>query len=274
MMHAAVQPPVLWQERYARDGYVAPIRVFGADEAEKYRRRLENSEAAIGRPLTQEERTKPHLLFRWAAELARHPAIIDAVIPFLGPNILCWETVLFTKEPGSETFISWHQDIAYWGLDPADEVLTAWLALSPSTPESGCMRVVPGSHTQDVIAHVDTYAPDNLLSRGQELAVKVYEADTVDLALQPGEMSLHHTRIFHASNANRSDDRRIGFAIRYFSTAVRQRAAMRDSAFLAHGVDNYGHFDLEPEPREDYADEARALHAEVRRRRRELQASL
>ncbi|BBK39509.1 non-ribosomal peptide synthase [Allostella sp. ATCC 35155] len=259
---------------YRERGYSAPIPVMPQDEALGWRRRMEASEAAIGRPLTREERTKPHLLFGWAAELARHPAILDRVEPLIGPDILCWETVLFTKEPGGPEYISWHQDLTYWGLEPGDQVVTAWLALSPSTVESGCMRVVPGSHRLDLAPHRDTWNPDNLLSRGQEIAVEVRDGEWADIVLQPGEMSLHHVNIVHGSDRNRSDDRRIGFAARYFATAVRQKSPRRDSAFLVRGQDRHGHFDLEPEPAQDYSDAARARHAEYRRRRRELQAAL
>lgn len=261
-------------EEYRQRGYCAPIPVLGDAEARHYRARMEAAEAAIGRPLTREERTKPHILFGWAAELARHPAALDLVEPLIGPDILCWETVLFVKEPGGPEFISWHQDLTYWGLEPGDQVLTAWLALSPSTVESGCMRMVPGSHLHDLAPHHDTYDPDNLLSRGQEIAVEVKDGEWADIVLAPGEMSLHHVKVVHGSDRNRSRDRRIGFAARYFSTAVRQKSPRRDSAFLVRGQDRFGHFDLEPEPQADYSPEARALHAEFRRRRRELQGSI
>ena len=94
-------------------------------------------------------------------------------------------------------------------------MVTAWVALSPSTPESGCMRVVPGTHKREVVPHQDTFGAQNMLSRGQEIAVEVDEDHAVDLVLQPGQMSLHHVKIFHGSRQNRAKDRRLGFAIRY-----------------------------------------------------------
>ena len=111
---------------------------------------------------------------------------------------------------------------------PAD-VVTAWVAFTESSPANGNMRVVPGSHRTQV-PHVDTFHPDNLLSRGQEIAVNVDDARGVDILLRPGEMSLHHVRMVHGSPANRSNDRRIGFAIRYVPTYVSQIAGERDSA--------------------------------------------
>ena len=70
----------------------------------------------------------------------------------IGPNILCWATNFFTKEPKTTSYISWHQDLTYWGLDPAD-IVTAWVALSPATVESGCMRFVPGTHKMEIVPH-------------------------------------------------------------------------------------------------------------------------
>ena len=214
-------------EQYRRDGYLCPLTVLSAGQAAHYRAALEAAEAAAGGSLPGPYRHKPHLVYGWAQELIRQPAILDAVEGIIGPDILAWETVFFTKEPRTSDFISWHQDITYWGLDQEGDVVTAWLALSPSTPESGCMRVVPGTHKRDVVPHADTFGEHNMLSRGQEIAVEVDEDHAADLVLQPGQMSLHHVKIFHGSRQNASNDRRIGFAIRFLPPHVEQRVARR-----------------------------------------------
>jgi len=131
------------------------------------------------------------------------------------------------------------------------------------------MRMVPGTHTEQV-AHRDTFARDHLLSRGQEIAVEVDESRAVDVVLHPGEMSLHHVRMFHGSPPNRSADRRIGYAIRYVPTYVRQISPVRDSATLVRGVDEYGHFDLEEPPAADLDPAARERHAAIMRRSGEI----
>jgi ectoine hydroxylase-related dioxygenase (phytanoyl-CoA dioxygenase family) len=175
--------------------------------------------------------------------------------------------VFFNKEARTDDFISWHQDITYWGLEQEGEVVTAWVALSPSTPASGCMRVVPGTHLREVVPHADTFGEHNMLSRGQEIAVEVDEDHAVDLVLQPGEMSLHHVKMFHGSRHNASADRRIGFAIRYLPPHVRQQAGAADSATLVRGEDRHGNFELEPVPAHDLAADAVAYHQMVRDRR-------
>ena len=253
-------------EQYRRDGYLCPLTALSGAQAAHYRAALQAAEAAAGGSLPGPYRHKPHLVYGWAQELIRQPAILDVVEGIIGPDILAWETVFFTKEPQTSDFISWHQDITYWGLDQEGDVVTAWLALSPSTPQSGCMRVVPGTHRREVVPHADTFGEHNMLSRGQEIAVEVDEDHAVDLVLQPGQMSLHHVKIFHGSRPNASDDRRIGFAIRFLPPHVEQRVTA-DSATLVRGEDRYGHFELEPAPAYDLAPDAVAYHQQVRDRR-------
>ena len=248
-------------EAYRRDGYYAPVRVMPAAEAHSVRLALEAHEAQAGQPLQGNMRHKTHLLFTWADALVHHPAVLDAIEDAIGPDILCWTTNFFIKEAASPGFVSWHQDSTYWGLDP-DEVITAWVALTEVTAENGYMQVIPGSHKIDQLPHVDTFHKDNLLSRGQEIAVEVDRSKAVGLALHPGEISLHHIKLVHGSDANRSNDRRIGLAIRYIPTCVRQ-TKVRDSAMLVRGTDKYHHFDPEPRPKADLDEGARAAHADA-----------
>lgn len=247
-------------ENYRSEGFVSPVRVLSAADAHRYRRALEAHEARVGTPLQGNFRHKTHLLFTWADELVHHPMILDAVEDAIGPDILCWTTNFFIKEANSPGFVSWHQDSTYWGLDP-DEVITAWVAFTEVTPENGYMQVIPGSHRVDQLPHVDTFHKDNLLSRGQEIAVEVDKSKAVGIALHAGEMSLHHIKLVHGSDANRSNDRRIGLAIRYIPTHVRQ-TKVRDSAMLVRGTDKFHNFDPEPRPRADLDEAALAAHAD------------
>ncbi len=247
-------------EQCRRDGFYFPVPVLSTEEAAHYRRCLEAHEARTGAPLQGNWRHKTHLLFTWADELVHHPRILDAVESVLGPDILCWTTNFFIKEASNPGFVSWHQDSTYWGLDP-DDVLTAWVAFTDATPENGCMQFLPGSHTVDQLPHVDTFHKDNLLSRGQEIAVDVDKSKAVGVPLRAGEMSLHHIKLVHGSEPNRTNDRRIGLAIRYIPTSVRQ-TKVRDAAMLVRGVDRYRHFDYEPRPKADLDAAALAAHAD------------
>jgi len=244
--------------QYRRDGFYFPLPVLSAADARSYRDRLEAYERATGGPIAGNMRHKVHLLFTWASELAHHPAILDAVEDVIGPNILCWSTNFFIKEPHSPSYVSWHQDATYWGLSTSD-VITAWVAFGDAPVESGAMKFWPGSHLRNQLEHRDTFDKDNLLSRGQEIAVDVPAGEGVDVPLKAGEMSLHHVLLVHGSGPNTTGDRRIGLAIRYIPPNVRQ-LKVRDSATLVRGRDTHGHFDLEREPKHDLEPAAIAAH--------------
>jgi non-haem Fe2+, alpha-ketoglutarate-dependent halogenase len=247
--------------QYERDGYYFPVDALSPQEALSHRRKLEAYEKSSGGPISSNKRHKVHLLFTWAHSIVTHPRVLDAVEDIIGPNILCWTTNFFIKEPNDPGFVSWHQDATYWGLDPAD-VITAWVALTDAPVESGAMKFLPGSHKWDQIAHRDTFHEHNLLSRGQEIAVEVDEAQSVDVPLKAGQLSLHHVLLAHASQANTTNDRRIGLAVRYIPTHVRQLKT-NDSAMLVRGTDTFGHFDHEPAPKSDLDDAAVAAHTDA-----------
>jgi non-heme Fe2+,alpha-ketoglutarate-dependent halogenase len=246
---------------YRDNGYLCPLPALDAGEVAEARARLEATEAMLGGRLDGRNNQKPNLLFPWIDRLIRHPRILDAVESVIGPDILCWGSQFFIKRAGDPAFVSWHQDGTYWGLSSAD-VVTAWLALTPSTPESGCMRVVAGTHRAQV-PHTDTFAETNMLSRGQEIAVTVNEDEATDLVLAPGEMSLHHVLIFHGSPPNRASHPRIGLAIRYVPTHVHQLDGGRGSATLVRGEDRTGHWEHERPPQADMHPDAVAHHAAV-----------
>ena len=245
--------------QYETDGYLFPIDVLTLAEVAAIRAKLEAFEASQGQPVNGAQRGKSHLLFTWVDALMRHPKIVDAVEDLIGPDILCWSTVWWIKEARSDTFVSWHQDVRYWGLDTSD-LVTVWLALSPATVQSGCMRILPGSHKGEVMPHRDEYKDDNLLTRGQEIAVPIDKAKTVAMELDPGQISLHNIRLAHASEPNRSADRRIGISMHYIPTSTRQLAADWDSASLVRGEDRYHHFAIAPRPQNDLDEAAVRFH--------------
>ena len=248
-------------DTFHRDGCVFPIRVMSEADAAALRARLEAFESDTGGPLKGALRHKSHLLFTWLGELVRNAKILDAIEDLYGPNLFCWTTNFFIKEANNPAFVSWHQDSTYWGLDKPD-VVTAWVALTPSNKSNGAMGFIPGTHTSDQIPHRDTFAKNNLLTRGQEVAVDVDESKAITIELRPGEMSLHHVRLVHGSPPNPTNDRRIGFAIRYIPTSVRQIAG-EDSATLVRGVDNEHNFEHEPRPTRDMDPAFLELHRRI-----------
>lgn len=238
-------------DRYRRMGAVFPIPVLDVDEVRRYRSALEEVEALNGGTLKRLDAA--HLFFPWAYRLATHEAIADAVATILGPDVLIDGTLVLCKYPDDPSYVSWHQDSVYsgWHLTPS---VSAWVALSPSTPRSGCMRVIAGSHERGVLAHAEVRDRDNLLRRGERVVDEVDERDAVDLVLRPGEMSLHHCNIIHGSGPNRSDEKRIGFIIRFVTSRIGRRGRPLVSV---RGHPDQDGLDLAGEPTE--ADPGRAL---------------
>lgn len=245
-------------KRYEEDGYLAPLDALSREEADRLFRYVQDFEASV--PPAEAKKglgTKSHMLHPPLYDLLFQPKILDAVESIIGPNILAWGSGFFYKKAGDAGYVSWHQDSTYWGLEPFD-IVTAWVAVTPSRRENGCMRVAPGTHRQGQLPHADTFNKDNLLSRGQEIQVQVDEADARDIVLEAGQFSLHHVAIVHGSEPNRSNIPRYGFTIRYIPTYVRQLGG-RTSAVLVRGKDEYGYYDPEPRPKK-YGPEALRAH--------------
>jgi len=262
-------------EQYRQHGYLPGRPVLTAAETARFR---DDCLRTCAQPIVlgdqnpyslkrhASNRVKPYLLFPWAAELVRHPGILELVEGVIGPDLLVFHTTVWMKEPHSDNYVPWHQDATYFGLTPFEHV-TAWVALTPSRPQSGCVRVIPGFHHKGQLAHFDDHSdPFTMLSRGQKLADNIREDEAVDLVLEPGDVSLHHTLIAHASGPNRSDDWRIGIGISYIPAKVRHIGTTRLSATLVRGTDRFNHFDHEPAPRAELDAAALAAHTDSQSR--------
>ena len=242
---------------YRRDGYLSPLPVFSAAETRALRRRLEEAESGAEPGRERAARQGLPITHAWAWDLVHDPRIVEPVSAVLGPDVLLWSMDWFIKEPGP-AFVSYHQDATYWGLAP-HHVATAWIALSDAGPDTGPMRFLPGSHLGPVHEQDDTYGENNILSRGQIVKADVDESKTRLAPLAAGQMSLHHVRIIHGSEPNRTDDRRIGMVLRYCATDVRQTKVDGDRAILVKGEDRHRHFEYIPRPASDLGSVERQL---------------
>lgn len=207
--------------QYHDEGYLSPIDLMSESEAAEILAQLEAVEREHPEHVNAENRNNPHLVLSFLDALAFHNTILDAVEDLIGPDFSLWGSVLFIKEPSSKHFVSWHQDATYMGMT-SNNFVTPWIALSPSTRETGCMSMIPGSHRRSIVAHDDTYGEDNILTRGQVVR-DVDESKAVDLIMRPGQMSLHHGEIVHGSQPNQSKQRRVGFALQsYMANDIEQ----------------------------------------------------
>ena len=258
------------KDAYWQDGYLFPLPVLSPDEARAYRAELEMIErdwlsADLPQPLNTYKRVNAQCVIPMAHRIGADPRVLDIVEGILGPDILIYGVEFFIKEPRTRQVVSMHQDLTYWGLGATSGMVTAWIALSPSTPASGCMDFVRGSHRNAILPHEDTFDANNLLSRGQEVRVDVAPGDRVPIEIHPGQMSLHHGLTIHGSGPNTSDDRRIAAVVRYVTPEVAQQVADRDYAMLARGVDRTGNFINYTPPRGLFDAASLTLYEEIRR---------
>jgi non-haem Fe2+, alpha-ketoglutarate-dependent halogenase len=236
---------------YQESGAVAPIRVFPAARAQAYLRELEKAETTYGPELKVALRTKPHLCLKWIDELVHDEKLLDAVEDVLGHDLLLYNVSTWIKEPGDHSFVSWHQDAAYFPLDPPVQ-LTVWVALTDSVTDNGNVKYVAGSHRFGVFHHKAERASDNLLSQGQSIQDSFDPARVRGMSLQPGEVSFHNTRTVHFSEPNRSSRRRIGLGVSCVPASIRCTGSVRHTAMLVRGADHHGEFEPEPRVRQDF----------------------
>src|SRR4051794_36481950 len=232
---------------YRRDGLLFPLPALSADEVAHYRRLHDELDQHLGAKPSAQQKSQCHLRFKWVCDLATHPTILDAVEDVIGPDILIHSSTIFTKYAHDEKFVSWHQDSHYWGLSEP-RLVSAWIALTDSTIDNGCLRVLPGTHTR-AFEHLEAPQQTNILTRGHTVCDTVDVDQAVDIVLCTGQMSFHHANLIHSSNANTSSGPRIGVAVRYAATAVRQNKS-HIPVILARGRDDYHHYQLQERPTE------------------------
>jgi len=202
---------------FQQNGFLFPVRVLSDHEAEQYRAHVEELSNRMGKLRRSDQ---CHLFFRWAYDLVTHPKILDVIEDILGPDILVHSSRIFYKHPRDNSFVSWHVDGRYTGMN-SYKMPTVWIALSDSIAENGCLRVVSGSHKQNSYPFIERPSENNLENHGQEITDPVDDSKIVSLILKSGEMSIHDSNMIHGSEPNRSDLCRIGFSVSYMTPEPR-----------------------------------------------------
>jgi non-haem Fe2+, alpha-ketoglutarate-dependent halogenase len=226
-------------KQYKDEGFVSPINIFSKEKAEEIRNEIELIENKIPGELEKSGRYNVHLISPLLDEVTHNSKILDSVQSLIGENILVCGTTLFIKNPNEKGFVSYHQDAKYIGLEPHNWV-TAWVAITDSNEENGCMRMWSGSHKDNLKDHDQKFNEGNLLTRGQTVK-NVPKEETTPLVLEAGQMSLHHPTIVHGSELNKSNDRRIGFVIQSYIGPNVKQVLGKNSVQLARGVDEFNY---------------------------------
>ncbi len=229
--------------RFRRDGYLGPYTLCSPAEMAEVRPAIEqvlDSEPARGNHVHNR-----HLDSRAVYDLATRPEIVERMACLYGPDLLLWRTNFFVKNRGSKA-IPWHQDFNYWPLEPP-VIVSAWIAVDPSTRQNGNLQVIPGSH-RSIVPHIEA-TPDVQFNEMADAGY--YDArDLTDLEMQPGEFILFNERTLHHSEANHSDLRRIGLAVRAIIPIVKvlEYDSEDHTLQVIHGSDTMGFNRLAPPP--------------------------
>ncbi len=198
----------------------------------------------------------------WFNDLIRHPRILDAIEDVIGPNILVWTSTFFIKEPHSPTYAAWHQDGAYFGLEPREQVC-AWVALTDASREAGCMEQLSSRGAAREYHHAALGLANSINRAGQTIVGDFDRSNPTAMALPTGSFSLHHEFAVHRSAPNNASHRRVGIGLNYVPTHARVDGPVRCCAMLVRGEDTYGHFDLIDPPEAERDAAALAVHQQV-----------
>ena len=240
------------------DGFLAPIGVVTTDRVSTYARHCSSfiEEYSTHPDFSEWTYGKTEILLRWVAELASEKVLLDIVEELIGPDILLWNAFLPIKSPHSTGNFGWHQDATYWPLENKDQIASAWIALSSVDQFNGGMQMVRGSHLLGPISHEKTYDKTSMLRRGQRVSMPIDDGRVVDIELDAGQASFHHTLTLHRSGANQSDSWRLGVGFNFVSANVNPLPGHQDSAILLRGSASGSRFSIVEAPQSDLTEDA------------------
>ena len=257
--------PASLSDSYRRDGLIRSVDVLNDDEVQSIRLKLQAfiSQNQHNPDFSNWVYSKSYLALRWVADLAFHSRILDHVATLIGGDILLWDASIPLKAPQSKKYFGWHQDATYWPLEPADEMVAVWLAVSDVSLENGAMRAIPGSHTRGQLPHNATGDTSSMLRRGQRINVEVDDQSAIEFSLRAGQASIHHPLTIHGSGGNTSNQWRYGILFNYVSANIKVKDGHVESGLLVRGRPPANELQLETIPDEDLSHSALAAYGDA-----------
>lgn len=229
-------------QHYNEKGYIFPLDVFSAEEADANRRYFDElMQKAKDAGRNNYSINGWHRHCRGLYDLLHEKRILDYVEDLLGPNLVSTMTHYFSKEPGDNKQVSWHQDASYWPLTPS-KVVTVWLAIDDVDEENGPMTVIPGSHRHGQIPFERSSAEENNVLGQSVHDVEKWGGAPVPFTMKAGQISMHTDLLLHGSETNHSTRRRCGLTLRYMPPDVRTRETEHAQAYICRGEDPSGYW--------------------------------
>ena len=241
------------RENFEQNGFVSGIKVLPLDRTEYYSEKCKAFIDSYKSHPNYSEWTyyRTELVLKWVADLASEESLLDVIEELIGPDILLWNAFLPAKPPQTDAYFGWHQDATYWPVAPTNQIVSAWIALSPITQKCGGMQMVRGSHRLGQLPHKTTYDESSMLKRGQQITANVNEDEIFDIDLNPGQASIHHTQTLHRSGPNNSNNWRLGVGLNYVNTQVGPLPGYEDSAMPLRGNVENSKFAFNQRPQSD-----------------------
>lgn len=162
-------------------------------------------------------------------EWATAPHLIDMLHQLMDEKIcitLAHHNCIMTKHPQFGTATGWHRDIRYWSFQKPD-LISVWLALGPEDPDNGGLLFIPGSHRlkmkPEQMDEADFLRPDHpenqaLFKLGRPLL------------LNPGDVALFHSGLFHAGGRNNTDQLKTSVVFAYHGESNAPVAGTKSAA--------------------------------------------
>ena len=253
---------------FQNNGFIDGINVLPKEKSVYYRKKCEAfiDSYRFHPNFSDWTYIRTELVLKWVAELASEESLLDVIEELIGPDILLWNALLPVKPPRSDSYFGWHQDATYWPVTPTEQIVSAWVALSPVNWLSGGMQMVRGSHLLGALPHEKTYDKNSMLKRGQQIKTKIDNDEVHNSDLKPGQASIHHTLTLHCSGPNQSDDWRLGVGLRYVSSQVGPKHGHEDSALPMRGNLENSKFKFNEPPQSDLDSKALENFEKVMRR--------
>ncbi|SEP14625.1 phytanoyl-CoA dioxygenase family protein [Paenibacillus sp. OV219] len=119
------------------------------------------------------------------------------------------------SKPSQSPRLFWHYDYACWddpnGFGDVPQQLFLMYYLVDTTPENGCLRVIPGSHLKDNPLHAEleeAHSRQLAEATNMELPAFSLRPDEINVEVKAGDLVIGDSRILHASHSNESNERR------------------------------------------------------------------
>ena len=238
-------------DQFNERGYLCPLDIFTPEETEANRRYFDELiERAKAAGHNSYSINGWHRHCRGIYDLLHDERILDCVEDLVGPNLVSVMTHYFSKDPGDQKQVSWHQDASYWPLTPS-KVVTVWLAIDDVDMDNGPMTVIPGSHLHGQIPFEhSTEQERNVLGQSVRDPLR-WGGEPVPFTMRAGQISLHTDLLLHGSEPNRSARRRCGLTLRYMPPEVRMREGRWANGYICRGEDPDGYWGGLPVPEGD-----------------------